>query len=1219
MDSSKGAFAIYLRGGEDFVSVNIEQDPLNSVLYLLKQESQPFSLWMNIAMAYYIRGRKQEFERVLSTVLETAKGEERYRRDIVPLLNAYGSYLVTESTKICDADRCKAQLDLARRHFDEAIRIATAMQVDAPGALVGIGFIHLLLGELGQAKKELEDVIESSTFDVSIPALLGRGLAAFHEADFAGALGFFRRIAACCVKTPVPIRLAVGYCQLGLGNLQRAEMAFMDVIHEDKGNAEGHLGLFLVLLFSDIPDRISRALLSLEIAYALAPTHPVILNLIADRLFFLGEAEHAERCATVAKVGSSSSSIQAEALFQIARVRHSGRDWSASASAYQQALTLDPTHHCARLGLAQLSCQRGNFARCLELCEELIRGGQLAPDVSRLLAYANARLGRVEQALALYGQIIDRFLDDVDVVVDYAGLLLYCDNEKALRLFQTALGIYEDLESKVPLPVLNNVGVLHLLRGDAERAASFFRRGLEAVSALPNAADAGYTVTLKFNQARSLEKMSQKAEAEQLLIEIVKEYPLYTPAFIRLAGIASSDGRRQTALTWLHALLEMQPTDRSAMYMLGCAYLEQLELDRAQTVFSSMQKLDPGDEYALLGLALVYFSVAYRERDAVKREKHMTYASQLLENTLKKHPDNLYAANNIGAVLGERGYIQDAYSCFTRVRETAKTFGLPELLVNLAHISLAVQQYGQATSLYENALLMRPKDPIYLSYQAKALLDSEKFEQAEAILRDLIEEVEKKSADFSRGADAVPQSDEALLLPPPPPPQHPESEQALPAAGDSRGAAARWYSLCVLYYNYGVILQRHAESVYKDRNAQFVRLSSVRCQSCIELLERARLFFQRVEDGSAHATGVAIVQKASKRLLALKEDMAHLTIAVENAHRMEEEAKKKQEEEFRLHEQRRLRRQQSSLFGKTGPVAGGAEAATAAAKIQEQLAQLRSEVVSSLQSALVVQAARRSDAAKEEDFIVTGDEQADAGEEPAASEGTADPSKKRPARKTAKHRRKSAGRRRRAAAAVSDEEEEEAKEEETEEEEVETDEGKAADAVVRSESEDGEEVRRAGEQGGDAGEEGGPEALGTKRGRRRAPRRQSQRRRVVEEDEEAEGEAQAHEKEGETDVAEPSPDAADNEAFMTDKEKEVMHALETMMRGCTNIEELNTRRIRSRLAEQFAGDDQLVGGLKKAITSRLYRLIAAGQVPAAANSQDTESQPGPASAQAMDD
>lgn len=107
---------------------------------------------------------------------------------------------------------------------------------------------------------------------------------------------------------------------------------------------------------------------------------------------------------------------------------------------------------------------------------------------------------------------------------------------------------------------------------------------------------------------------------------------------------------------------------------------------------------------------------------------------------LTKEKHNVWAANGVGAALAELGHLDAARAVFSEVHgamAAASGFlAVPDVIINLANVHLARQEYPDAIHLYKAALRELPHKhhPTVLLYLARAYYDSDNLLKAQAAL-----------------------------------------------------------------------------------------------------------------------------------------------------------------------------------------------------------------------------------------------------------------------------------------------------------------------------------------------------------------------------------------------------------------------------------------------------------------------------------------------------
>ena len=150
------------------------------------------------------------------------------------------------------------------------------------------------------------------------------------------------------------------------------------------------------------------------------------------------------------------------------------RELAAAAAEFRRALDLLPGNYAARERLADALIQMGEFDEGLAQCRELLRQMPYHPPAYLTMAYALVQLQSFDEAISAY--------------------------EQAMRLHPAyAVDAY------------NAIGVVQILQGRFDRAASSFQRALDM--------DTGHakTAELRYKLSYALQKLGRSAEAQHAL------------------------------------------------------------------------------------------------------------------------------------------------------------------------------------------------------------------------------------------------------------------------------------------------------------------------------------------------------------------------------------------------------------------------------------------------------------------------------------------------------------------------------------------------------------------------------------------------------------------------------------------------------------------------------------------------------------------------------
>lgn len=273
---------------------------------------------------------------------------------------------------------------------------------------------------------------------------------------------------------------------------------------------------------------------------------------------------------------------------------------------------------------------------------------------------------------------------------------------------------------------------------DEPTAAESADGGLEpTVVITPNQITAAYNLGLIF------ESLSRWGKAKMVYRSIVKVVPGYIDGWLRLAVLARDSSQVELAKKYFSEAeknapkaadgAKALPKTIDAIILHGAMSLKLEKLGDAQKVFEQVvKKMDPQDVYSHVALGNIYFTVAsdaakFKGRDentSQKEHKNQGYAMMNYRRAFdlsKKR--SIHAANGVGMVLVEQGFLEEAKLIFQRVRESTEDF--PDGWTNLAHLYVAEKEYFQAIKLYEkcNKKFYSNADTGLLQYIARALYD----------------------------------------------------------------------------------------------------------------------------------------------------------------------------------------------------------------------------------------------------------------------------------------------------------------------------------------------------------------------------------------------------------------------------------------------------------------------------------------------------------------
>lgn len=208
-------------------------------------------------------------------------------------------------------------------------------------------------------------------------------------------------------------------------------------------------------------------------------------------------------------------------------------------------------------------------------------------------------------------------------------------------------------------------------------------------------------VTIAFNIARLHEDAGRSIAAVELHKAILERHPSYVNCYLRLACIARDSGLLEDCSEWLKGAVKVAPQHAEVLTLVGNLHLSLNDWSPAQSLFDKLLSMKNSnvEAYSILSLGNIYFSNL--NSTPGRYEKHLNYAADFYRRVLKLDKANFFAANGIGTILAEKGDLNNAKDIFNRVREVSDD-SIPDTLLNLGHIYLALKRYPEALQMYNN-------------------------------------------------------------------------------------------------------------------------------------------------------------------------------------------------------------------------------------------------------------------------------------------------------------------------------------------------------------------------------------------------------------------------------------------------------------------------------------------------------------------------------------
>ncbi|RLN93962.1 hypothetical protein BBJ28_00004098 [Nothophytophthora sp. Chile5] len=435
--------------------------------------------------------------------------------------------------------------------------------------------------------------------------------------------------------------------------------------------------------------------------------------------------------------------IRSESCYLMGRGCHAQGKYKDAYSYYFNAGRLWPKFVLPWFGLAQMYYERKEFTKAASYLEKANKAYPENVEVLSLLGDVYGKLGKRDEAVVLLRRVVELEPGNVEALIGTAELLHASPERKdqiiAISSYMAAEKVMNNASERVPMEVYVNLGVLQQHVGKTADALRCFKKALKQLddssngeeadalaedAAIPKPTEAN--VTILYNMGRVYEEMGDRDHAKNLYEAILTEFPRYIDCLLRLGCMSRDRGQDLEAMQTFDKVLEVEPMCAEACLLQGNMHLKKREWVLAQKKFEKVMGM-PGlknDPYAFLSMGNIFMSNLGEKN---RYTKNMSLSEVYYKKTLASYPSNIYAANGLGIMIAEKGNFELAKQIFSQVREASPD--MPDDWINLAHIFVAEERYGEAIQLYTVCLnkCYGGQDLEVLLYLAKAYYESKDY------------------------------------------------------------------------------------------------------------------------------------------------------------------------------------------------------------------------------------------------------------------------------------------------------------------------------------------------------------------------------------------------------------------------------------------------------------------------------------------------------------
>uniref|UniRef100_A0A0E0EB54 Uncharacterized protein n=1 Tax=Oryza meridionalis TaxID=40149 RepID=A0A0E0EB54_9ORYZ len=440
------------------------------------------------------------------------------------------------------------------------------------------------------------------------------------------------------------------------------------------------------------------------------------------------------------KLGQSDKARQA---FQRGDIETAGRYYMASVN----EISKPQDFVLPFFGLGQIQLKFADYKSSLASFEKVLEVHPENCESLKAIGHIYAKSGENDKAIETFKKVTRIDPKDHQAFMELGELLVQSDWATAMEYLKTARNLLKKAGEKIPIELLNGIGLLHFEKGELEMAEQSFKEALGDgfwVSIIDGSVGSSVVnwsiqyrdqsffqqleeegtpleltwdkVTTLFNYARLFEELHDTVKASLFYRLIIFKYPDYIDAYLRLAAIAKEKNNLQLSIELIGDALKIDDKYPNALSMLGSLELQGDETWlTAKEHFREAKDASEGkDTYSMLQLGnWNYFAANRPEKKAPKFEAtHREKAKELYLNVLKQHRGNMFAANGIGILYAEKAQWDIAKELFTQYQNCLRKFYNTDatILLYLARTHYEAEQWQDCRKTLLRAIHLAPSN-----------------------------------------------------------------------------------------------------------------------------------------------------------------------------------------------------------------------------------------------------------------------------------------------------------------------------------------------------------------------------------------------------------------------------------------------------------------------------------------------------------------------------
>ncbi|MDD6488177.1 MAG: tetratricopeptide repeat protein [Spirochaetales bacterium] len=298
------------------------------------------------------------------------------------------------------------------------------------------------------------------------------------------------------------------------------------------------------------------------------------------------------------------------------------QNWYSAIESYQEALRSNPSYGQAWLSLAECTYALGEYDLAISYADSAAEYLKNTTAIANLKGFALIGLARLDEARAVFDQVLARYPNDTDARFGLAELDIFVGK------ISGAESLYLDALKRQPesRKALLSLALVSYELGKTKAAKEYINQALKFHSDNPE---------VHYFAAYILAREGSWIEAEGRVRAAIQLKPGYDEAYSLLASILYSTMRYQSVVDICEYRISRDRKSTSAWYLKGLALTRLNRIEEAIAAYQSGLEIDPEDE--IMRTAMEQLVCSYLDIEDSRRARWAQWHSKKAEEFSQKY------------------------------------------------------------------------------------------------------------------------------------------------------------------------------------------------------------------------------------------------------------------------------------------------------------------------------------------------------------------------------------------------------------------------------------------------------------------------------------------------------------------------------------------------------------------------------------------------------